>query len=409
MSLDKAKQDLELSHNRDYPKGLTVTAWWQERQRKSYAVSLAFRTVEEAMQTAQVGNTSGFDHREFHLGQAGRTVHFKLAELRVRFPDFDIADFPELRESAYSVPESVVAVDGRPLSSIFLTHLYFYLRTIGIKRREGFRRILEIGSGYGGLARIYKTMEAGLTYILTDLPESLFYAQAFLRANFPNARTYYVHDTLPPDGVDAYDFVFVPAQSCELLRGMTTDLVINTGSLQEMSVASAHFWMTFIQHTIDTKLFYSWNYFLNAKEYLAETKTDYNPLVPILDAFWHTRYFRINDPVITLDCSQRNWLEVCVERMPREQHATLDLLKYTNELVDKANAFPTATNPWFENIWMAIWCNPAPGIITAMLKGIDFFREGQAFGITNHLTVEDFDEAHFYRMLRDTFSEDITA
>ncbi len=397
--LNEAKSSLTVARRLPYPKGLTVSGWWQEMQSHNYAISTAFTTVDEVIRMAQMGETSGFDHREFDSAQAGRTIRFKLAELALRFPGFDISRYPE--ESGHSAAESIVSIDGRRLSSILLTHLYFYLQTTALPKVR--HRILEIGSGYGGLARIYKTMQPGLTYILTDLPESLFFANVFLRANFPDAKTWYAHEALPPN-IDEYDFVFVPAQQCKLLQGLSIDLTINTGSLQEMTASAAYFWMKFIQQTVETRFFFSWNYFLNAKAEFKETKADHCLIAPILDAYWKVRHFRINDPITTIDANQRNWLEVLVERMPPEQRAGLDRLIYTNNLITRANQYPTASNYWFAHIWMAIWSSPAPALIDSMLMGIDYVADRKAFGITSNLIIRKFDECEFYLALRDSLT-----
>ncbi len=210
--LDRAKSEFRTAAKIPYPPGLTVSTWWAERQAMSHNAIEMFETVEAAIGRAQ--SKSSFDHREYDQRQLTQTINFKLAELKLRFPNFIPEYFPELTESSFSAPESVLTCsDGRRLSSIFLTHLYFYLRTTGeLKPGQKYSRIVEIGSGYGALARIFKTMLPDTTYVLIDLPESLFYAQVFLQSNFPDAKVFYVQDQMPAS-LDDYDFVFVPAQN----------------------------------------------------------------------------------------------------------------------------------------------------------------------------------------------------
>ena len=388
--LDQAKASFTQAALHPYPEGLTVTQWWRRLQEKNYSKILEYQTIEAVVRHAQV---NFFDHRTQDPLSIKHIINFKLPELQLLFTEFSPADYPDLKESKFSLEGSLTP--DKQLSSIFLTHLYFYLRTTSMNIKPP-KQVLEIGSGYGGLARIYKIMHHELTYVLVDLPESLFSAQVFLTANFPDAKILYVQGEVPAD-ISEYDFVFMPAQLAETLKGHSFDLVINTGSLQEMTTSAVKFWMDFIQNTIDTKLFYSWNYFLNDKSKFTETKEESNLICPILDAYWTLRYFKINNPVITIDCDQRNWLEVCVERIPEVKRATLDLFIYSNYLIEKANASRHATNYWFANIWMSIWVVPAPNIIEAMLVAMDCFAKGKSFGIVNYINHEEFGETKFYR------------
>ena len=335
-----------------------------------------------------MGEYSGFDHRIADPVEALKVINFKLEELKIRFPDFDLNQHPGLNESPFSIDKSVVQMDGRKYSSIFLTHLYFYLRTTSfLKPGTSAKRVLEIGSGYGALARIYKTLSPGTTYVLMDLPESLFYSQTFLTSSFPGAKTKYIDSSTPFDlQAGDYDFVFVPVQHCAALKAGDFDLVINTGSLQEMPDDTVRFWMQFIQETIRAKLFYSWNYFLNNKQIYSETGLqNINLICPILDPWWNVKYFRINDPVITVDCDGRNWLEVCVERFSAADRKNTDPVTYGKKLFARCGQIREGTNPWFASLWMAIWCDPRPEYTSLMLKGIDSFAKGRSFGVVNHL------------------------
>jgi hypothetical protein len=395
-ALAQAKANFLSVVNHPYPQGLTVSDWWTERKTKFAKAISDFESVGAVIHSAQ--NNSGFDHRVIKEEKKLAVVNYKLSELRAQFPGVDLLGSPGLRESSFSIPESLVPLSADlNVSSISLTHFYFYLRSFCCLPLSGHRRVLEIGTGYGGLSRIFRLEQRDLTYVLVDLPESLFCAEVFIRANFPDAKIFYCEfkDCLPD--IDQYDFVFVPAQNVEVLTGLSFNLVINTGSLQEMTESSVFFWMRFIQETIKTDYFYSWNYFLNPKYLLPEAGPSL--ISPVLDPRWSVQYFKINNPVISVDCCERNWLEVCLSRIKLEG---FDRLDYTNKLITVANGFPMATNYWFANIWMAIWTNPAPGLIEAMLEGIKMFNANKAFHVMNHLTDEnEFSETEFYKKLLD--------
>lgn len=399
--LAQARLACEAASRLPYPAGLKPSAWWEAHSTQTLQLMKSiFDSVTNVVEYAQE-HISGFDHRTLDPERIRAYVHFKLAELRLYFPNFNPTEYPGLQESKFSIQHSLFAVGpgGWLLSNIFLTHLYFCLRTQSFaSKQKPFRRILEIGTGYGGLARIYKTMCPGVTYTLTDLPESLFYANVFLRANFPEARTFYVTDAYPANPSD-YDFIFVPAQLSPLLAGQSFDLTLNTGSLQEMAEPTANYWMDLIQNRIRTDFFYSWNYFLNDRTTLPEVKDTPSFICPQLDRHWEITYFRINDPVITIDCAQRNWLEVCVRRLQPSDPRYTDSAAYANQLLEAANTFQTGTNYWLANVWMAAWVSPSPQIIEGMLHGIAGFSSGKCFGIQNYTphNNHNYSEITFYK------------
>lgn len=381
-----AKSCLENSISYGYPDGYSVSNWWSDIQKKNREVIRGFQSPEEAIRYAQVGSYSGFDHRLTLAAENAKIVNFKLNELKYQFPNFRIEDHPEVNESPLSIDESIVEIKGRKLSNIFLSHLYFFLRTQQLFEGQGLpRKILEIGSGYGALARIYKTMNKGVSYTLLDLPESLFYAHTFLSASFPDAKIKYLNEKTNED-LSGYDFILVPVQNCTFLAEKEFDLVINTGSLQEMPDATVKFWMNFIQNIIRTKFFYSWNYFLNNKEIYSETSLEHVNLVcPILDPYWKVEYFRINEPILTVDAESRNWLEVAVKRIPASERERINPRERAKALFEESSFFRKGTQMWFAKTWMAIWCDPRKEYVESMLEGIDMFVKGKCFGVPNLL------------------------
>ena len=120
------------------------------------------------------------------------------------------------------------------------------------------RRVIEIGGGLGGLARLFKLFEPSAQYWIVDLPEVLAFAYGFLRGNFPEAGCV----VMPPDGpatgdLSAADFVLVPAGAVERLVGMAFDLVLNVGALGEMTQAAADRYFQLIEQEIHSAFFYS--------------------------------------------------------------------------------------------------------------------------------------------------------
>src|SRR3990167_5784489 len=123
-----AKECLEQVITRAYPAGFSVGSWWQSKQKSSIEAIRNFTTCEEAIAHAQSGNESGFDHRIIgKRDYINRIVNYKLKELEACFPCFSLCEKAELMESSYSNPDSLVTINGKLYSSIFLTHLSFYL------------------------------------------------------------------------------------------------------------------------------------------------------------------------------------------------------------------------------------------------------------------------------------------
>lgn len=349
--LQAARQHLS---NAPYPEDFAVGKWWASRQAATRSQVLAFQNPGDVIRYAQVGSLSGFDHRIPETVAALRIARFKLRELEREYAWTWSTSV--LEESSYSI--GTVTIEGKRCSSIFLSHVNALLRIQRFVAQP--KRILEIGGGYGALARIVGTAHPGVKYTIIDFPESLFYAHIFLGVNFPSARI---------DSTPAADFRLVPIQECLTLSGETFDVAVNTGSLQEMPARAVAFWMQFIQERIATKLFYSFNYFLVNKGGFNETEGS-NLICPVLDPYWAVRHFEINPPVTTVDADGRNWLEVMLERDPAR-----DPTEKAQALFEEAQGYPMASNYSFSALWMAIWCDPRAEYIEAMIHAIERFRD----------------------------------
>lgn len=119
--------------------------------------------------------------------------------------------------------ESMIALDKSGLLSRF--------------RDEGDRKVvLEIGSGWGGLAYVYKTVMPNTTCVLVDFPQLFIFSASYLMTLFPEARVLFVTEVedLPAD-VREYDFVFVPNFLFDRIHIDNLELTLNTVSFQEMT------------------------------------------------------------------------------------------------------------------------------------------------------------------------------
>ncbi|NQW22651.1 MAG: putative sugar O-methyltransferase [SAR202 cluster bacterium] len=375
--LAESKRCLRHARSASYPNNFSVSSHWNSVLEKDVEAIEQFETDEQAI-SYSLRSVTGFDNR---LEGARSVIEFKLRELARLFPGFSMNAHPELREYDYYDKSTLEEVAGVPYSNIFLYHVNLFLRSTSAFSPVGtISKVIEIGSGYGGLARIFKIMKPAVSYTLVDLPESLFFAQIFLSRSFPDAKILYLDEENKHKLGEQFDFILVPVQMTHLLADQGFDIAINTGSLQEMTGDAVAFWMHFIEHQIQVKAFYSCNYFLKLQ--WGETGgAGSNLMCPVLDPFWRVRYFRINPEVVTVDAGSRNFLELYVERIPVEERGTDTLQVDASVMLAQAKRQPKRSDGWFENLWMAIWRFPTQESISEMLDGIRLFRLG--LGATN--------------------------
>ncbi|MCF8479043.1 MAG: putative sugar O-methyltransferase [Rhodospirillum sp.] len=100
------------------------------------------------------------------------------------------------------------------------------------------RRVaMEIGSGWGGLAHVFKALFPNTTYICVDLAELFLFSATYLMTRFPDAKVAFLGgDGAGLDGDwREYDFIFVPNTLVQDIPDIPLDLMLNTVSFQEMT------------------------------------------------------------------------------------------------------------------------------------------------------------------------------
>ena len=99
--------------------------------------------------------------------------------------------------------------------------------------------LVEIGSGYGGLAfHIHRILQRRTTCVLVDLPEILLFAAAYFAAHSPKVRiTLAANDSQMKAALkEEYDVILVPSFHADALHGIDAiDFAINMDSFQEMN------------------------------------------------------------------------------------------------------------------------------------------------------------------------------
>ncbi len=96
--------------------------------------------------------------------------------------------------------------------------------------------VWEIGAGWGGFARVFKTLLPGATYVVVDLPETMLFSALYLGHLFPKAKIH-LHAPGGPAPDWTADFLFFAHTDLEAVRPPRLDLALNMVSFQEMTAA----------------------------------------------------------------------------------------------------------------------------------------------------------------------------
>ncbi|MBV8888924.1 MAG: putative sugar O-methyltransferase [Alphaproteobacteria bacterium] len=238
--------------------------------------------------------------------------------------------------------------NGRRLSSDFLWRVSMLERLSHyLPRTDEKLVVVELGSGSGNFARAFKLAYPNSTYICIDIPETLFFANLFLTANFPSIRALYISSDGPGINNDLldYDFVFIPTEFAHRLDGLQADLFVNMNSLGEMTNEVIEQWFEFLQNTIHAKKVFLLNRFLNRVDIAS-------PSHPRRDesacAFQLDRYWDILDWEVDPDFDRSPYVRTTATRnlliIARRCAAAETLAQRTNEVL--ARLPPVVVEDW---------------------------------------------------------------
>jgi SAM-dependent methyltransferase len=178
------------------------------------------------------------------------------------------AYYPEL----YAIEETPLADsawvsvldDGRRTSPSVEIVLDWYTKIRHTVGDAQLKYVLEIGAGIGRTARVMYLLGVRC-YVIVDLPESLAFSYAFLRANFPNSKIGVVHNASEAQvDLEKFDFVFCPVQLFQYLNTPELDLFLSTYSLGEMPQPTVDHIMEHV-HRLRPKFVFSENIILTDK------------------------------------------------------------------------------------------------------------------------------------------------
>ncbi len=145
-------------------------------------------------------------------------------------------------------PFHLLTPKGRWLTEPVLRHAYYVgqlAQSLPPSYWDG-AAVLEIGAGYGSLARLLKRFFPHIRYVMTDLPERLVLQAYYLVHSFPGA-TFDIIDGTSNTGQPTADFTFVPTWRLADIPDRSIDIVVNTQSMQEMKLEQVDYYLAHVE------------------------------------------------------------------------------------------------------------------------------------------------------------------
>jgi putative sugar O-methyltransferase len=278
---------------------------WQPQADKIRRAIASMTDPIECLHYAQTQIT--FDTRESDGYTTDRPrIALYDAMVQHEFPQFAGA-LDGMSENPLSVPESLVDFKGRKVSNVLFWHGRLVLACCAYANRP--TRVLEIGTGYGAGPRLWfkNSIVTPESFILVDIPECLFFADVALRQEFGEAVGYLEEDD------PGTPILLVPL--CRLPKlSRPFDLVLNAGSMQEMTDEWIDYYMAWLDHG-PARYFYSINYAAQPLSQMAESRN----LWTRPSAQWTARYFNMNMPLVRAFGPRNDFLEAFYERAPSQR------------------------------------------------------------------------------------------
>lgn len=331
-----------------------------------------------------------------------RVEHFDLRSLNYYFC-----------ESEFSNQQNAVTRNGRLLAPDFLRNLALMCK-MRAHLALGNGRVLELGAGYGGLARVLKLRNPQMRYTIVDIPETLYFSAMFLKLNFPECKFRLVTaaSQLDTDWED-FDFTFVPVALADKLYGSHFDLFINTASLGEMNNRDIRYWMDFIERKAIVSQAFLYNRFLNTvKLPWGQHRLEENACSVSLDSDWDITHWEVEPPLARCPYFEtevtRNLL-MCLQRktvtIPAHEKSTIasDLLERvrqqdwyihlkddnTAKLRDNVLAPDLTKNGTLFAMWESLRLHQTHDGVQLMLAYMSTLTRGKPF-----------EESYFYQSLK---------
>ncbi|MCQ8782827.1 putative sugar O-methyltransferase [Mangrovibrevibacter kandeliae] len=239
-------------------------------------------------------------------------------------------------ESPLLPSETTVEVEGRRLSPDLL-RFWSYVAALDVHLGQPPRRVLEIGSGYGGFARVMRLHHPGCRFVLLDLQPSLTVAGHFLAHAFPEALIVHATSLSDPSAKDA-DFVLVAAEHAGDITGESFDLAVNFWSLGEMTRAHVAGYFDLIQARNSVRSLFTVNHVfapLDTTAHNLPALLDTGGWLSRFDRDWQISFFGI-DPLLH-DCPVIRHTHMGAAVMAQRQVADLEARRAASEIATQVH------------------------------------------------------------------------
>jgi putative sugar O-methyltransferase len=297
----------EATRDREIPDYGRWQAWAREMRRSIGT----FSSTTEALRFAQNPRKTPFAHREdYNI----RLIHACGTIIPNEFPWFQ-EKFKEIWDDERSLPGSMTSWVGRAGSRVSDIHLWHTWTVLTCQTYiQDARKIIDIGGGYGAVARLWCLYFPVDRYVIVDLPETLYFAETALRPIFGDEVGYLLDET--PDT----KIILVPVDRLERYKE-ACDLVISIGSMQEMNDGWVNYYMKWLDDC-GAEYFYSLNYAGQPVDYLRESRCLWGPRP---SPQWTTKLLNLDPTVIRIMCFNRNFLEAIYQKTGHLAQGRLDM------------------------------------------------------------------------------------
>jgi hypothetical protein len=235
--------------------------WMEELAGFEYMLDASPLLIDKLRhQTYHVTGLKSYDYRTGKDEMALRLAE-KLRMLRaIGDPSLLVPEARELGGFGFEIEGELYNVDTLKFFEVLIAlERGAVLSTL---REPGERRLVwEIGAGWGGFARVWKTVVPDTTYVIVDLSELFLFSGTYLQTLFPDANIRYWAgedaEALFADW-DSADFIMVPAGALDTVRPPRVDLALNMVSFQEMTTEQVRGYVHHA-HEIGSPFLYSLN------------------------------------------------------------------------------------------------------------------------------------------------------
>lgn len=324
-----------------------------------------------------------------------------IEEMSKRRKDLYLTRFPELQDvgdSSIMRPGTTAIIDGVHYSPKAEQAFLYYAEIFSaLPRAEALGTVVEVGSGYGRFARIMRLTGKAKCYVLADLPESLLFAYAFLRVNFPKAKTRFItsREDIRPDMAESFDFIFCPIQQLCHLKLNGVDLLLNTYSFAEMPQPCVDYILDCVHEKIRPRFFYSLNAIFCDKTIHFDTgglDNESNEIVLKMRPVWKPLRFELLPRLIA-----DKWRiegSVVLERVPGASPDSL-----VQEMLSAANSTDDSFSMRLGRLYLAALWSRDRSIVDRFFEKLRRLHITQDFAGRPEYSFENIGEVKFLRRL----------